>query len=115
MKIQIFLNFFAKADYKSFLEGHRERFMHYVDFLNKNGISHIFKDYKNQESAPLDKKLTELGVDSKDFSVKSILKCNIEEISVRMDEYDICGTAKRKEDLEVEEGIKKNSGMRLRI
>ena len=81
--------------------------MHYVDFLNKNGISHIFKDYKNPESATLDKKLEELGFDSKDFSVKSVLKCNIEEISVRMDEYDICATAKRKEDLEVEEGIKK--------
>ena len=101
------LELFAKADYKSFLEGHRERFMHYVDFLNKNGISHIFRDYKNPELAPLDKKLAELGIDNKDYSVKSILKCNIEEISVRMDEYDICSRAKRKEDLEVEEGIKK--------
>lgn len=101
------LELFAKADYKSFLEGHRERFMHYVNFLNKNGISHIFRDYKNPELAPLDKKLAELGIDNKDYSVKSILKCNIEEISVRMDKYDICSRAKRKEDLEVEEGIKK--------
>lgn len=41
------LEIFAKADYKSFLESHKENFIHYVDFLNKNGIPHIFKDYKN--------------------------------------------------------------------
>ncbi|MGP1434942.1 MAG: polysaccharide pyruvyl transferase family protein [Catonella sp.] len=104
---------FAKADYKSFLEVHKENFKHYVDFLDKNGISHIFKDYKNPELNPLDKMLMERGIYSKDFSVKSVLKCDIEEISKRIDSYDLCLRTRRKEDLVVEQDIKK--GLRNEI
>ena len=100
------LKLFSKIDYKSILKGHKERFRHYVDFLDKNGIPHIFQDYKSPEIAPLDIKLEELGFTCKDFSVKSVLKCDVSEISKRIDEYDISFINRRKTDLEVEQNIK---------
>lgn len=49
----------------------------------------------------------ERGIDSKDFSVKSVLKCDIKEISTRIDSYDLCLRNRRKEDLCIEKDIKK--------
>lgn len=77
----------AKIDYKSFLKGHRERFRHYVDFLDKIGIEHIFKDYKNPKEAPFDIKAKKLGFKDKDYSVKSFLKCDMTEIIERINIY----------------------------
>lgn len=81
----------SKIDYRSFLKGHRDRFRHYVDFLNKNKIDHIFKDYKNPEEAPFDIKAKKLGFLDRDYSVKSFMKCDmteiIERINIRKD-YD---------------------------
>lgn len=76
-------------DFASFLKGHKARFEHYVDFLNKNGISNIFKDYKNPQNAPFDQKLKELEIEEKNFSVKSVLRCSNTEIIERFNEiYD---------------------------
>lgn len=101
------LDLFARMDYRSVLRGHRERFRHYVDFLDKNGIPHIFKDYKNPKVAPLDKRMEELGFLDKDFSVKSFLECSIEELAKRIGSYDKIFITRHLEDLAVEEEIKR--------
>lgn len=98
---------FAKIDYKSLLKGHAERFRHYIDFLDKNEILHIYKDYKNPENAPLDRLLKDIGYTEKDFSVKSVLDCDIEEIAKRVGDYDTLYVKRRAWDLSVEEEIKK--------
>lgn len=101
------MELFAKIDYKSVLKGHAERFRHYIDFLEKSGIEHIYKDYKNPDTSPLDRKMRELGYDEKDFMVKSVLDCSIEEIGARVEAYDNLYIARRQDDLKVEDGIKK--------
>lgn len=73
--------------YSSFLDGHRERFVHYVDFLNKNGIPHIFKDYKSPEKTVLDEKIEKFVVNKEDYLVKSILGCDLNEILRRTNAY----------------------------
>ena len=48
------------TDFTSVCRGHRQRFDHYVDFLNKNGLPHIFENGENPERAPLDAALEKL-------------------------------------------------------
>ena len=48
------------TDFTSVLRGHRQRFDHYVDFLNKNGLPHIYENGANPERAPLDAALEKL-------------------------------------------------------
>ena len=35
-------DYFEKLDFKSFEKNHKQNFLNYLDFLNKNGLSHIF-------------------------------------------------------------------------
>lgn len=104
---------FSKIDYKSFLKGHKERFRHYVDFLDKNGIEHIYKDYGCPTVTPLDQKMKEEGMEDRDFSVSSFLNGDYDEIARRFDAYDILFSRRRLEDLSVEDEIKK--GLRAEI
>lgn len=66
-------------DYNSMYKGHAERFRHYVDFLNKNEIDHIFKDYKNPKLAPIDAIADSNGIKDMDHRIGSFLKCSPEE------------------------------------
>ncbi len=49
-----------KTDFASVCRGHRQRFDHYVDFLDKNGLPHIFQNGESPERAPLDAALEKL-------------------------------------------------------
>lgn len=48
---------YEKADFTSVHRGHAERFGHFVDFLNANGLEHIYKDDLNPQDVPFDKAL----------------------------------------------------------
>lgn len=73
-----------KLDFKQVLNGHDKRFEHYVDFLNKNGLEHIFKDGVNPDEAPLDKKMKELDLYE---PIKSIRNCSLDEMIERWNNY----------------------------
>ena len=47
-------DFLERADFGAVCRGHRERFDHYVDFLNKNGVPHIWVETPEPEVAPFD-------------------------------------------------------------
>ena len=42
------------ADFRGVLRGHRQRFEHYVDFLNRNGLEHIWRGGDAPQDAPFD-------------------------------------------------------------
>lgn len=107
------MELFSKIDYKSLLKGHGERFRHYVDFLDKNGIEHIYKDYGCPTVTPLDQKMKAEGMEDRDFSVSSFLNEDYDEIARRFDAYDELFSRRRLEDLSVEDEIKK--GLRAEI
>lgn len=78
------LDLVEKLDFKQVLNGHEQRFDHYIDFLNKNGIEHIFKDGVNPKESPLDKKMKELDLHP---PIKSIRNCDLDEMIDRWNKY----------------------------
>lgn len=48
------------TDFTSVCRGYRQRFDHYVDFLDQNGLPHIYQNGKNPERPPLDAALEKL-------------------------------------------------------
>lgn len=50
-----------KADFKKVLTGHEKRFLHYLDFLQENGLDTIYDQKGNPGSVPFDEKLA--GID----------------------------------------------------
>lgn len=77
----------SKVDIKSLLIGHEQRFHHYKDFLNKNGLDHIFKNTDMVEKSPLDKQLEELDMwNTDDSGAKSVIKCDTHELIDRLNE-----------------------------
>jgi len=42
------------ADLEAVCRGHRQRFDHFVDFLNQNGVPHIYRETPTPAAAPLD-------------------------------------------------------------
>ena len=51
---------YEKADFASVNRGHEERFRHFVDFLNANGLEHIYSDTLTPDSVPFDRALEQL-------------------------------------------------------
>lgn len=100
------LELLEKIDYKKITMGHRERFMHYVDFLNKNGLENIFKDYKNIKNSPYDIKVGEIK--KEDYSVKSVVNCSLRELAKRYSMLIDCEKNKVKEALEKKSEDKDN-------
>ena len=45
---------YERADFASVLDGHARRFAHFVDFLNANGLRHIYREDPERSDAPLD-------------------------------------------------------------
>ena len=56
-------DFYEKADYSRVYEGHKERFENYRDFLEKNGLEHIFGT-PLEDNPPYDQKIKELSLPS---------------------------------------------------
>lgn len=71
---------YEKTDFSIVSKGHEERFWHFVDFLNNNGLPHIYQD-KNRKNVPFDERIKEI-----DFygPVHSIYTCSKEEMLERM-------------------------------
>lgn len=72
-----------KLDFQKVSREHKKNFEHYVDFLDKNGINHIFKDGKNPKEAPLDRKIRETQLSPE---IKSIRNCTFDEMAERWSE-----------------------------
>lgn len=50
---------YEKADYTGFNNGHRARFRNYVDFLEENGLDHVFKG-GTSGTTPYDRKMSKI-------------------------------------------------------
>ena len=46
---------YERTDFSSVHRGHEERFRHFVDFLNANGLDHIYRETLTPTDPPLDK------------------------------------------------------------
>lgn len=93
-----------KVDYQAFYSRHKENFWHYVDFLDKLGLEHIYRSFDASSKVPLDIKAEKLGFTTKNASLKSILDCDRDEIILRINEYIDTNKARRAEDDEVVRG-----------
>lgn len=51
-----------ETDFSKIYDGHKERFEHFVGFLNENGLDHIYKEQLVIEEAPFDRKLKEVNL-----------------------------------------------------
>lgn len=49
---------YETAEFESVLHGHEERFRHFVDFLNKNEVNHIYKDTDEPHNVPYDSQIS---------------------------------------------------------
>lgn len=73
-----------KMDFKQILNGHDKRFEHYVDFLDKNKIDHIYHEIPGSEAAPIDAKMAKIDLHG---PVESMRKCSIDEMVERWNNY----------------------------
>lgn len=73
-----------QADFQSVTKNQGRNFDHYIDFLNKNGINHIYKDGNNPSSAPLDDAIAKLDLLP---PLKTISGCTNEEMVARFERY----------------------------
>ena len=48
------------VDFNQIQKGHAQRFAHFVDFMDSNGLDHIFKNGASGENAPMDRALAVL-------------------------------------------------------
>ena len=53
---------YERADFSKVKAGHERRFAHYVDFLNANGLDHIFKNGGSVQDAPYDQRVAQLNL-----------------------------------------------------
>lgn len=79
MKIQIFL-IYEKTDFSQVNDGHEQRFWHFVDFLNANGLPHIYQD-KNRTVVPFDEKIKNIEFEG---PVHSLTTCPPNEMIERI-------------------------------
>ena len=55
-RMLIIFDIYEKTDFSQVNDGHEQRFWHFVDFLNANGLPHIYQD-KNRTVVPFDEKI----------------------------------------------------------
>ncbi|MCR2033208.1 polysaccharide pyruvyl transferase family protein [Anaerofustis stercorihominis] len=67
----------SKMDFHKVSKNQKRNFEHYIDFLDKNGLNHIYKNGQEPIVAPLDKKIDMVG----EFGpVKSLAMMNKDEV-----------------------------------
>lgn len=71
---------YEKTDFSIVNKGHKERFWHFVDFLNNNGLPHIYQD-ENRKTVPFDEKIKNIEFYG---PVHSIYTCSKEEMLERL-------------------------------
>ena len=73
-----------KADFNAPISVQKQNFEHYVDFLNKNGLDHIYKTESNPTNTAFDKKINAIDfVDGLD----TIKGCSEQEAFRRIENY----------------------------
>ena len=75
---------FEKMDFHGVEKTHGKNFEHYLEFLDKNGLDHIYKNGANPEVAPLDKKVAEVDLLQ---PLDAICCCSFEEMVERWNRY----------------------------
>ena len=50
-----------RADFSALHRGHSDRFNHFIEFLNKNGLDHIYKDGGVVKNSPFDQKIASIN------------------------------------------------------
>lgn len=73
-----------KSDFQSPTKVQGKNFDHFIDFLNKNNIDHLYKDTLNPTSIPLDKKVSSINLQA---PVNTIAGCDMKEIVDRWETY----------------------------
>lgn len=74
----------SKLDFQQATRCHEANFNHYIDFLNKNKLPHIYSEDMNRSDAPLDQKLASIQLNGE---VTSIRHCTIDEMAERWKEF----------------------------
>lgn len=87
------LDLAAKLDFQEVSRFHKKNFDHYIDFLDKNGMDHIYKNGNNPDEAPLEKKLKGINLQPQ---ISSVRNCSFEEMAERLNE--ICPPLEKKRD-----------------
>ncbi|RIU94907.1 polysaccharide pyruvyl transferase family protein [Oceanobacillus picturae] len=75
----------GKVDFHSPEKKQAENFEHFIDFLNKNNLDHIYKHDLYSNKAPLDEKLAKV---SHYPAIETISGCSVEEMVSRWEKYD---------------------------
>lgn len=70
---------YEKTDFSQVNKGHEERFWHFVDFLNNNGLPHIYLD-KDRKTVPFDEKIKTIDFEG---PIRSVTTCSTEEMVER--------------------------------
>lgn len=73
-----------KSDFNSPETVQKENFDHFIDFLDKNNVNHIYKNNLDLNDAPLDRMAESLAYTD---PVQSITACNIDEVLERSEAY----------------------------
>ncbi|MEG2775155.1 MAG: polysaccharide pyruvyl transferase family protein [Acetivibrio sp.] len=76
----------SKLDFQDVSRYHKKNFQHYLDFLDKNGLDHIYKNGANPKVAPLEKRLEKITLQP---PVSSVIHCNFYEAAQRLEEISI--------------------------
>lgn len=75
---------YEKTDFTSVQRGHRERFEHYLDFLDANGLEHVYKENRTNHRTRFDEM-----IESMDFP-SGVMALNLQSLTeqrVRLDDY----------------------------
>ncbi|MDM5340096.1 polysaccharide pyruvyl transferase family protein [Fictibacillus enclensis] len=73
-------------DFQSVTKNQGKNFDHYIDFLNKNNLDHIYKETLTPASVPLDKKLDQIKLRPRP-PIGTITGCTKEEMVQRWESY----------------------------
>ena len=71
---------YEKTDFSQVNDGHEQRFWHFVDFLNANGLPHIYQD-KNRTVVPFDEKIKNIEFEG---PIHSLTTCHPNEMIERI-------------------------------
>lgn len=91
----------SKLDFKEPTRYHKANFEHYVDFLDKNGLDHIYKNGNNPEVSPLDLRLKQIALQP---PISSVIHCDFDTMAKRLNE--ICPPLDKKRDSLKSENVK---------
>lgn len=78
------VNLIEEADFQAPTKHQNKNFDHFIWFLEKNGLSHIYKGGQSPKDVPLDLKLNEIKLNS---PLNTISGCTMEEMVSRWESY----------------------------